>query len=283
MPNPAIEFTIRSYFQRIDAGQPALLAQLVTPDYRLHFTGIPDPLNLEGATHLIAGLRAAFPDLRHDIERITKRDGQIEVEITASGTQRGEFQGVPPSGRSVQVPLRHVFRFENDRIAEHWVTVDVAEIMRQMDDGLPAESQSPTDAHKATALRLYEEVINREQQEVIDEIFAADAILHDPFMGTSRGAKAFKALLGVFDMAFPHHRVVVEHMIAEGKYVAVLHTHHATHTGLFLGMPATGKSVIVNGLGLFRFADGRIAEFWRKDDDVGLLMQLGLFPALQGA
>lgn len=138
MPNPAIEFTVRSYFQRIDTHQLSALAQFAAPDYRLHFSGIPDPLNLAGATQLIAGFQAAFPDLRHDIERIAERDGQVEVEITASGTQRGEFQGVPSSGRSVQVPSRHAFRFADGRIAEHRLTVDVAEIMRQIGGGQPA-------------------------------------------------------------------------------------------------------------------------------------------------
>jgi steroid delta-isomerase-like uncharacterized protein len=285
MPNPALMFTIRSYFQRIDTDQLPLLAAFAAPDYRLHFAGIADPLNLEDATHLIAGFRAAFPDLRHDIERITERDGRIEVEAIASATQRGAFQGVPPSGRSVQVPTRHAFRFADGRIAEHWITVDIAEILRQIGGGSPAayHGREAQRANVAAALRLYEEVINQEQKDVVDEIFAVDAILHDPFTGTGHGAEAFKGLLGLFDTAFPHHRVVVERVIAEGDYVAVLHTHHATHNGPFLGMPATGKSVIVNGLELFRFADGRIAEFWRKDDDASLLLQLGALPAPQSA
>lgn len=46
-----------------------------------------------------------------------------------------------------------------------------------------------------------------------------------------------------------------------------------------MGRPPTGQSVVVNGLELFRVVDGRIVEFWRKDDDVSLLMQLGFLPA----
>jgi len=136
------------------------------------------------------------------------------------------------------------------------------------------------EANKAVALRLYEEVINGEQKPVIDEIFAADVLVHDPFTGNQRGVEAFKGILSLFEIAFPHHRVVVERAIAEGDWVAVLHTHHATHTGPFMSLPPTGRSVVVNGLELFRFADGRIVEFWRKDDDASLLMQLGLLAAL---
>lgn len=133
--------------------------------------------------------------------------------------------------------------------------------------------------NKANALRLYDEVINQEHQGVIDEIFAADVTVHDPFSGTSSGIEAFKGLLGMFDAAFPHHRVRVDQVIADGDYVAVLHTHLATHAGPFMGLPPTGRSIEVNGVELFRFADGKIAEFWRKDDDVSLLAQLGILPA----
>ena len=138
-------------------------------------------------------------------------------------------------------------------------------------------------ANKATAARLYDEVINQEKHNVVDEIFAIDATLHDPFTGRSQGSEAFNELLGMFDAAFPHHRVRVDQVIADGDYVAVLHTHLATHAGPFMGLPPTGRSIEVNGVELFRFADGKIAEFWRKDDDVSMLMQLGILPAPQAA
>ena len=65
--------------------------------------------------------------------------------------------------------------------------------------------------------------------------------------------------------------------------MSVLHTHTATNTGSFLGMPPTGKTVVVNGLELFRLRNGKIVEFWRKDDDVSMLMQLGMLPMPQPA
>lgn len=131
--------------------------------------------------------------------------------------------------------------------------------------------------------RVFDELINQENRLVIDEVFAEDAIIHDQFSGTLVGREAFRQLMTLFDTAFPHHRVRIEQVIAAGDYVAVLHTHSATHTGPFMGMPPTGKSALVNGLELFRVTDQRIVEFWRKDDDISLLMQLGLFPAPQPA
>ena len=138
-----------------------------------------------------------------------------------------------------------------------------------------------TEQNKAIVTRIYEELLNQEKKAVIEEVYAPHVVIHDPFMGTMAGVEAFKQLLGVFDTAFPGHRVTVQNVTAEGDYVAVLHTHTATHTGQFMNIPPTGKPITVNGLELFRLTDGKIVEFWRKDDDVSLLMQLGALPAPQ--
>lgn len=278
MTSPDVEFTVRSYFSLMDRGQLAFLGRLTAPDYRLHFADLPELFDLDGAIDLIAGFQAAFPDLSHDIRQVSEADGTVEVRIIARGTQRGSFQGVPPSGRPIEVVTHHTFRFADGKIVGHRIAVDIADIMRQISAG-PATPE----ANKAFAIRLYEEVINQEDRAVIDAIFAADVVLHDPLSGSQQGVEAFKGLLGMFDAAFPHHRVAVETVLAEGDYVVVLHTHYATHNGPFMGLAPTGKAVAVGGLELFRFANGRIVDFWRKDDDVSLLLQLGALPAPQAA
>lgn len=139
------------------------------------------------------------------------------------------------------------------------------------------------ETNKAIVRPIYEQLINQEDRTVIDQVMAANVVVHDPLMGTVHGADAFRQLMSVFDSAFPGHRVTVENIIAEDDYVCVLHTHHATHRGLFMGLPATGKQVEVSGVELFRVLDDKIVEFWRKDDDVSLLIQLGALPMPQAA
>jgi steroid delta-isomerase-like uncharacterized protein len=285
MTTPNVEFTVRNYFSLLDAGRLGLLGHLAAPDYVLHFAGLPEPQDQAGAVQLIAGIRAAFPDLRHDIERIDETNGHVDVHIMAHGTQRGEFQGVPASGRPICVPSTHMFRLAGGQIAEHWIDVDMAEIVRQISRGPAASTydDAAIAANKALVRRVFDEAINLENHAVIDEIFAAGVIVHDEFTGVNVGRASFHQLLGLFDAAFPHHRVVVEAVIAEGDFVTVLHTHYATHTGQFMFLGPTGKSVVVNGLELFRVVDGRIVEIWRKDDDVSLLMQLGALSVPQTA
>lgn len=133
--------------------------------------------------------------------------------------------------------------------------------------------------NKTVVRRIYDEVLNQENKAVIDEIFADDVTIYDPFTGVTKGPESFRQLLNIFDTGFPGHRVTVHQVVAEGEYVSVLHTHHATHTGPFMGLPGTGKQVNVEGLELYRLRNGRIVEFWRKDDNVSLLVQLGILPA----
>lgn len=136
-----------------------------------------------------------------------------------------------------------------------------------------------TDQNIAVVRRIYEDVINRENKAALDDVIAPGIVVHDPFSGRTEGAEAFKGLLAFFDAAFPGHRVTVHRYIADGDSVAVLHTHYATHRGDFMGLPPTGRELVVDGIELFRLSEGRIAEFWRHDDDAGMLRQLGLLPA----
>jgi predicted ester cyclase len=53
----------------------------------------------------------------------------------------------------------------------------------------------------------------------------------------------------------------------------------ATHTGDFFGIPPTGKRVSIDGIHILRIADGRVAEHWGNNDDLGLMRQLGVIPA----
>ena len=133
-----------------------------------------------------------------------------------------------------------------------------------------------TDQNVAIARSIYDDVINNGNRALLDDILAPDMVTHDTIQGQLEGAEAYKGLLAFFDAAFPGHTATVQQVIAQGDYVAVLHTHYATHAGPFMGLPPTGREIVVPGVEVFRLRDGRITEFWRYDNDVGMLMQLGL-------
>lgn len=80
--------------------------------------------------------------------------------------------------------------------------------------------------------------------------------------------------------AFEHLDVTLNDLVAEGDLVAVRFTARGVHQGAFMGLPATGKSITMTGIEIFRIEDGRIAELWGEADLLGLMQQLGIVPSV---
>jgi steroid delta-isomerase-like uncharacterized protein len=82
---------------------------------------------------------------------------------------------------------------------------------------------------------------------------------------------------GVF-AAFPGCRLTLHDVLGEGDEVATRFTLTGRHEGEFLGVPATGREVAVDGITILRFRDGRCVERWSSADMLGWLVQLGAIP-----
>jgi steroid delta-isomerase-like uncharacterized protein len=133
--------------------------------------------------------------------------------------------------------------------------------------------------NKAVVRRVFEEAINQRRLAVIDELLSPDIVIHTPVPGVGNGLESFRQLIGGFLSAFPDQGVELHDLVAEGDRVAVRHTHYGSHGGDFMGMPPTGRQFRVDGIEMFRIADGKVAEFWHMDDFLGLMQQLGAIPA----
>jgi steroid delta-isomerase-like uncharacterized protein len=141
-----------------------------------------------------------------------------------------------------------------------------------------------SEEHRALARRVVEEIYNSGDLDVADEIYAPDCILHDPSLPENlRGPEGIKHYAGMYRNAFPDLRVTIEEEICEGDRMAMRWTARGTHTGDLMGIPPTGKPMVVSGVTLGRSAGGRIVEEWFQSDDLGMMQQLGLVPAMQGA
>jgi C-1 hydroxylase len=87
------------------------------------------------------------------------------------------------------------------------------------------------------------------------------------------------SLMEMFMQAFPDLSFEVLNVVAEGDFVSARMLAHATHQQDFAGIPATGRDVSVEAMGLVKMVDGKITEHWNVMDELRLLEQLGLVPA----
>lgn len=76
---------------------------------------------------------AAFPDLRLAVEDIVADGAKVVARVRYSGTQQGEFQGMPATGKAVDIQLIDIFAFADDgRVREHWGVIDLMTMMQQL-------------------------------------------------------------------------------------------------------------------------------------------------------
>ncbi|MBI2868324.1 MAG: ester cyclase [Chloroflexi bacterium] len=90
--------------------------------------------------------------------------------------------------------------------------------------------------------------------------------------------QAFQQFQAAYFAAFSDSRITIEDMIAEGERVAYRGTVRATHTGGFMGIPASGKQVAVPVIGIARLVDGKVAEWWNSPDRLSWMQQIGAVP-----
>jgi predicted ester cyclase len=103
---------------------------------------------------------------------------------------------------------------------------------------------------------------------------------HDPFPGFAPDREGFRRIGQVFRQGFPDWHSRLEALIAEGDLVTERFTARGTHQGEILGVAPTGRQVTLAGINIFRVQDGKLVARWGRTDDLGLLQQLGIVPAM---
>ena len=106
--------------------------EIVEPDALIR---TPLPITVSGARamkEVFARLHRAYPDLHITVEDVMAEGDKVVNRNSVTGTHRGEYMGIPPTGKSVTYNEIFIFRFLNGRIAETWGVVDVLSQMRQL-------------------------------------------------------------------------------------------------------------------------------------------------------
>jgi predicted ester cyclase len=136
-----------------------------------------------------------------------------------------------------------------------------------------------TEHNKQVVLRWKDEIWNKRNVNIVDELYAPDYIGHIAGTpGPIRGREAFKQLVTAYLAAFDIH-LTSQFLIAEGDMVAVYDTIRLKHTGAFQGIPPTRKEATVTSTDIYRIVDGKIVEQWTEGNMLDLMQQLGALPA----
>jgi steroid delta-isomerase-like uncharacterized protein len=275
----------------VSQGKMEVMDEIIAEDFVHRGAGVVDAEGIEGNKALIAMLRTAFPDLVATPEDVIAEGDKAIILTTYTGTHQGDLMGVPPTGVAATFTGICIARAADGKLAEIWTEYDVLGLMQQLGvvtPGRPPEYyawSAPLDvtgdpgdpvANKALVMRFIDEVWNQQNLDVLDEIFAADVLGHNPPIEALYGPGIENLRQSVTDYitAFPDIHAAVDDMVAEGDKVVVRWTATGTHQGELMGIPPSGKQVTWTGHTIYRIADGKIVEMWWAWDTMGMMQQL---------
>jgi len=133
---------MRRTYDLINAGDLDAFGELLAEGFIEHEEVPGLAPTKEGVLELFRGYKAAFPDLRMDAEDILASGDKAVARVKATGTQTGEFMGMPASGKSVDIQLIDIMRFDDaGLVCEHWGVMDMLSMLQQLGaapEGLPA-------------------------------------------------------------------------------------------------------------------------------------------------
>jgi predicted ester cyclase len=281
---------IATYVEATNRGELDVLDELVYPDYVEHDPVPGQKPGLEGLKEAYKMFNSPFPDLKFVFDDVIAEGDMVVGRGVISGTHEGEFFGVPATGKKVHWTGTRLFRLKDLKVVEGWVNIDMMGLMQQMGvvptppgpdpASVPVPepitgATSTREANRALMERFIEEVWNKGNLDVADEVFHPDAF--SPSAPTlPKGPEGVKFIANAFRTAFPDYWMRIDHLVAEDDRVAARFTQGGTHKGDLMGIPPTDKVAEFTEMGILRIADGKVVESWYDVDMLNLMGDLGV-------
>ena len=126
------EVAVRRWIEAWNAHDPDAVEELLVPDFVRHDANLPEVVGPAAQRDFMGGVFGAFPDIRFEPHQVTAQGDIVVARMWVRGTHRGEFLGVPATGRAVAVQSVETFRLARGRVAEQWVLMDALGLLQQL-------------------------------------------------------------------------------------------------------------------------------------------------------
>jgi steroid delta-isomerase-like uncharacterized protein len=183
-----------------------------------------------------------------------------------------------PSTPHTQQTAEQLRRLQCGPLTEGWRAAMNPQLV-----GVPHASGQPNDGgmttveqNKAIIREFIDRLFTKGDLGAVDDLLAEDFVNHNPPFGASSDREGMRGAGAMFRAAFPDWHSDLGLLIGEGDLVVEQFTASGKQRGEIMGVPATGRTVTLPGIQIFRVRNGRIVERWGRLDDLGLLSQLGL-------
>jgi predicted ester cyclase len=129
----------RRFGDAIASGNVQALQADLAPNFVGHFPGAPGPLDVEGVKQLITVFASAFPGSHFEIVDEFAAGDKVVIRWTYHATHRGDFQGLPPTGKPIMMTGITILCMTGGKVVEYAVELDQLGLLRQL-GAIPAPS-----------------------------------------------------------------------------------------------------------------------------------------------
>ena len=130
--------------------------------------------------------------------------------------------------------------------------------------------------NKNTVTAFIDALFTKGDLGAVDEYLSEDFVNHDPPLDVTADREGMRTAGAMFRAAFPDWHSDTGILVGEGDLVVEHFTASGTQQGELFGVPASGRTVTLPGINIWRLRDGHIVERWGRLDELGMLRQLGL-------
>jgi steroid delta-isomerase-like uncharacterized protein len=121
MSTEANKAILRRYYEEVlNQGKLSVIDELFAPDL------------IENFKQAVAASRSAFPDLRVAVEDQIAEGDRVVTRLTAQGTHKGAFIGIPPTGKKVTLTAIHIHRVVGGKVVKLWEEINLLGLMQQL-------------------------------------------------------------------------------------------------------------------------------------------------------
>ena len=263
----------RLYEEVWNKGNLSLISELVSPDF---VSG--NNKGLDGYRQMVSGWRTAMPDVHFTIHEMVAEGDKVAYRVSATGTGAGNLGSVDVRGKKISGTMSIFTEYKGGKVAVGVAATDMLGLYRQAGVMPPGFAQTQ-EANKAVLKRYFEEVLNKGNVSLLDELMDENYVMKQPNGQEIRGRAGSKQYFSQMRSQFaPDIHVTIDEMVAEGDQVVVTGTWEGTQTGAFQGIPATGKNFKYLYSATYKVAGGKIASGRIVSDTMTLFQQLGVTP-----
>lgn len=291
---------VRRFFDMINAADWARFDDVLARIFRSY--AVDGMRTRTGAKAYYADLRRSFSDLRFEVHEnvgVLVEEDRIALRTIVTGKHTGDYASVPPTEKTIQTSVSHVFRFHEDRLVEHWQVMDTYRILATIGrvpavastfQSLLGVPESPNgifeerlgtpfaasrngrpvtrEESRSVLRRLYDGVINTGNPDDVDAV--AGTYLQNTGW-TPDGGSVFGHAWAIGRGAITDGRAIQFHVVAERDRAACLSIWDGT-------LRQGGRAVDFLSADFFRVEDHVAAEHWDTVDYVRLYQSFGLLP-----